>query len=92
MAYPWLQVDEDGPRDVSCVVALVKEDILAVAAFSRKLLEIAVLVDPMLLAKLLPEFTANFMPSAMLASLGSGVCWTRCAMRNAMPNAIGESN
>jgi hypothetical protein len=57
--YPWLEVDEDGPWDVSCVVALVVEDILAVAAFGRKLLKITVLVDTMLLAKLLPEFTAN---------------------------------
>jgi hypothetical protein len=57
--YPWLEVDEDGPWDVSCVVALVVKDIFAVAAFGRKVLEVPVLVDAMFLAKLLPELTAN---------------------------------
>jgi hypothetical protein len=40
---------------------LVVEDIFAVTALGRKIFEIAVLTDPMLLAKLLPELTADFM-------------------------------
>jgi hypothetical protein len=59
-AYPWLEVDEDGPRDVPRVVALVVKDIFAIAAFGCKLLEVPVLADSMLLAKLLPELTADF--------------------------------
>ena len=54
-----LEVDQDGTRDIAGVVALVVEDILAVAALGRKVLQVPVLVDPMLLAELLPELTAN---------------------------------
>jgi hypothetical protein len=60
MAYPWLEVDEDGAWDVACVVALVVEDIFAVAALGREVLEVPVLADAVLLAELLPELTADF--------------------------------
>ena len=56
----WLEVDQDGPGDVSGVVALVEEDVLAVAALARKVLEVAILVDAVFLAKLLPELAANY--------------------------------
>lgn len=39
---------------------LVEKHILAVSALGRKVFEIAILVDPMLLAKLLPELAANY--------------------------------
>lgn len=58
--YSGLEVDQDGPGDVPCVVALVVEDILAIAALGRKVLEVSVLADAVLLAKLLPELTADF--------------------------------
>ena len=44
-----LKVYENGARDVSRVVALVVEDILSVTALGSKVLEVAVLVDAMLL-------------------------------------------
>ncbi len=55
-----LQIDQDGPGDVSRVVALVVEDILAVAAFCREVFEVPVLADAVLLAQLLPELAADF--------------------------------
>jgi hypothetical protein len=61
--YSWLEVDQDGPWDVARVVALVVEDIFAIAALRRKVLEVPVLTDAVLLAKLLPELTADFAPS-----------------------------
>ena len=39
------EVEEDGARDVSRVVGLVEEDILAVAALGRKVFEVAVAID-----------------------------------------------
>ena len=54
-----LEVDKDGPGDIAGIVALVVEDIFAVAAFGREVLEIPILVDPMFLAELLPKLTAN---------------------------------
>lgn len=60
MTYSWLEVNQDGAWDVPRVVALVIKDIFAIAAFSCKVLEVAVLTDPVFLAKLLPELTANF--------------------------------
>jgi hypothetical protein len=62
--YSWFEVDQDGSWDVACVVALVVEDIFAVAAFCGKVLEVPVLTDAVLLAKLLPELTADFAPSS----------------------------
>lgn len=46
--YSWFKVEEDGSWDVSRVVGLVEKDILPVAAFSRKVFEVTVLVDAML--------------------------------------------
>lgn len=57
--YSRLKVYQDCPWDIPCVVALVVEDILSVTALGRKVLEIAILVDPMFLAELLPELTPN---------------------------------
>jgi hypothetical protein len=56
-----LEVDQDGPRDVPRVVALVVEDVFAVAAFGREVLEVAVLVYAVLLAELLPELAADLL-------------------------------
>lgn len=57
--HPGLEIDQDGSRNVPCVVALVVEDVLAVAALGRKVLKRAVLADSVLLAELLPELAAN---------------------------------
>lgn len=62
MTYPWLEVDQDGSRNVSRVVTLVVKDILAVTALGRKVLKVPVLTDAVLLAKLLPELAADFAP------------------------------
>jgi hypothetical protein len=61
--HPRLQVEQDGARNVASVVGLVEEDVFAVAAFGRKILEIAVLVDAVLLTQLLPELLANAVPA-----------------------------
>ena len=53
------EVDQDGSGDVSRVVALVIEDVFAVTAFGRKVLEVPVLVDAVLLAQLLPELATD---------------------------------
>ena len=50
-----LKVEQDGAGDVARVVGLVEEDIFAVAAFRRKVLEVTVLIDAVFLAELLPE-------------------------------------
>ena len=54
-----LKVNKDGSWNVASVVALVVEYIFAVAALGREVLQIPVLVDPVLLAELLPELAAN---------------------------------
>jgi hypothetical protein len=64
VTYSWFEVDQDGPWNVACVIALVVEHIFAVAAFCGKVLEVPVLTDAVLLAKLLPELTADFAPSS----------------------------
>jgi hypothetical protein len=61
-----LEVDEDGSGDVTRIVTLVVEDIFAVAALRGKIFEVTILVDPMLLAKLLPELASNCRMSARL--------------------------
>ena len=38
---------------------LIEEDVLAITAFGSEVFEIAILADTMLLAQLLPEWTAN---------------------------------
>lgn len=55
------EVEEDGARDVACVVGLVEEDVFAVAGrvgdgFGQ---ELAVLRDAVFAAELLPEFAAD---------------------------------
>lgn len=65
--YSRFQVYQDRSRDVSCIVTLVVEHVLAVAALGRKLLEVAISSDSMLLAELLPELASNYV--AMLAVL-----------------------
>lgn len=59
IAYPRFQVNQNRARDVPCIVALVVEDVFAVAALGRKFLEVTVLVDSMLLAELLPELASD---------------------------------
>jgi hypothetical protein len=54
-AYSRFQVHQDGAWDVARIVGLVEEDILAVAAFGSKVLEIAVAIDAVFLTQLLPE-------------------------------------
>jgi hypothetical protein len=34
----WFEVEEDGTRDVASIVGLVKEDVLAITALTRKVL------------------------------------------------------
>ena len=55
MQHARLQVEQDGARDVARVIRLVEEDVFAVAALGREVLEVAILVDAVLLAQLLPE-------------------------------------
>jgi hypothetical protein len=72
-----LEVDQHGPRYISGVVALVEEDILAVTAFCRKVLEVSILVDAVLLTQLLPELTANcYVSASVLRDNGSSVVTT----------------
>lgn len=65
--YTWFQVDEDSPRNVPCVVALVEEDVFPVTALGREILEVAVLSNSVFLTELLPELTANWELSARSA-------------------------
>lgn len=60
-----LEVDQDGPRYVPRVIALVVEDILAVAAFCCEVLEVAIPADSVFLAELLPELATNWALSAI---------------------------
>lgn len=39
---------------------LVEEDVLAIPSLGRKVLEISILIDPVLLTQLLPELTAHY--------------------------------
>ena len=64
MRAPRLQVYEAGARDVALIVGLVEEDVLAVAAARRVLLEDAVVVDAVLRAQALPELGADLRPGA----------------------------
>jgi hypothetical protein len=57
--YAWFEVQQDRSRDVTCIVGLVEKDVFAVAAFGRKVFEVAILRDAVLEAKLLPELAAN---------------------------------
>lgn len=53
--HPGLEIQENRAGDVSRVVGLVEEDVLAVAAVRCEVLQIAILVDAVLKAKLLPK-------------------------------------
>lgn len=64
MTHSRLEIDQDGPGNVACVVALVVEDIFAIAAFGRKVFQVPILADSVLLAELLPELTADFAMSS----------------------------
>jgi hypothetical protein len=55
-----LEVEQDGARDIAGVVGLVEEDVLAVAALGRKVLQVAILVDAVLEAELLPELAPDW--------------------------------
>lgn len=61
---PRLEVEQDGAWDVARVVALVEEDVLPVAAGVRArrgvVGEVAVGVDAVFLAELLPELRADW--------------------------------
>lgn len=65
VTYSGFEIDQDGPRNVSSVVALVEEDVFAVAALGREVLQVSVLADAMLLAELLPELAANWVKSVL---------------------------
>lgn len=96
--HPGLQVDQDRAGDVSGVVALVVEDVLAVTALGRKVLEVAILADAMFLAELLPELASDCDAGAGVSSLDLGCGWeaiggmwcevgegTNCCCRTARP-------
>jgi hypothetical protein len=61
------EIEENGAGNVARVVGLVEENILAIAAFGRKVLEVAVSVDAVLLTQLLPKLLADIV--AALAGL-----------------------
>ena len=65
--HPGLEVEEDCAGNVASIVRLVEEDILAVAAFCRKVLEVAIAIDTVFLTELLPELLPDAV--AALASL-----------------------
>ena len=83
--HPRLEIQQDCAGDVSRVVGLVEENIFAVTTFGRKVFEVAVLVDPMLLAQLLPELRAHCQigsasahavrPAFAVAPGELSVCW-----------------
>lgn len=57
--HPRFEVDQDGSRNIARIVALVVEDVLAVAAFCCEVLKITILADPMFLAQLLPKLATD---------------------------------
>jgi len=65
--HPRLEVQQDSAWNVTSVVGLVKEDVFAITALGRKVLEVAVFVDAVFLAELLPELLPDTV--AALASL-----------------------
>ena len=60
VTYTGFQVNQNSPGDVARIVALVIKDIFSIAAFCREILQVSILTDAVLLAKLLPELTADF--------------------------------
>lgn len=67
--YSRLQVEQYSSGDVASVVRLIEENVFSVAALSRKVFEIAVLADAMLLTKLLPELLADCIVFEALANI-----------------------
>lgn len=67
--YAWLQVDQYGSGNVSCVVALVVENVFAIAALSRKLLEVPILANAVFLTQLLPKLATNYKRVSFVFSL-----------------------
>ena len=63
-----LEVEEDGARDVARVVGLVEEDIFAVADLGCEGLEVAVAVDAVFQAELLPELRADCTQALLVVS------------------------
>lgn len=61
--YSRLQVYQNRSWDVPRVVALVVKHVFPIAALCREIFEVAVLVDPVLLAQLLPELAADCVSS-----------------------------
>lgn len=59
--YSRLQVDQYGSRNVSRIVGLVEENVFAVSALRCEVLQITILTNAMLLAKLLPKLATNYM-------------------------------
>lgn len=55
-----LEVYQDSSRNVSRIVTLVVEDVLAVTAFCCKVLQVAILIDAVFLTQLLPKLAANY--------------------------------
>jgi hypothetical protein len=58
-SYSGFEVHQDGAWDVARIVGLVEKDIFAVAAFGSKVFEVAVAIDAVFLAQLLPELRAH---------------------------------
>lgn len=59
VAHTRFEIDQDCSWYISGVVTLVEEDVFSVAAFSRKVLEVAIFSNAVLLTELLPELAAN---------------------------------
>jgi len=57
--YAGLEVNEDGPRNVAGIVALIVKDVFPVAAFGSEVFQVSVLANAMLLTQLLPELAPN---------------------------------
>lgn len=70
--YSGLEVYQDSPGNVAGVIALIVEYILAIAAFGCKVLEVTVLTNTMLLAKLLPKLTTDCWKCQLRTSRGRG--------------------
>ena len=60
MYHTRFKVKEDGARDVACIVGLIEEDVFAVATLSGIWLQVAIRINAVLLAELLPELGADW--------------------------------
>jgi hypothetical protein len=57
--YPRLKINQNCSWNISCIITLVVEDVFAVAALGRKVFEVAISPDAVLLAELLPKLASN---------------------------------